>query len=216
MMRRAAEFADAHPITDSGYTAAVTRLKAHVDQADTLAMLQESGSQRERAARDRRNTLRSTVRSQQLRRLCRIANAASKEHPELAGKYLLPTASEPNRTFIVKARVLLENATAQKDLLVSLGAGDNFLPAITAALDECDAMTATAHDALADHTGASAALLSVMKLSSDDIAVIDTFMKEHFGADPQTLAAWRAARNIAGPFAAAKVEPVAPVATPPA
>lgn len=214
MARRAADFAEAHPVTDSGFTAAVTRLKAHVDQADTLALLQEGGGQREHAARGRRFAVRQKVRTQQLRRLSRIANAAAKQHPELAGKYLLPTADDPNRTFIVKARVLLDNATAQKELLVSLGAGDTFLADIAAAITEYEETTAAAHDALADHTGAAAAFGAVMKQCSDDIVVIDTFMREHFGDDPQTLEAWRSAKNVAGPFTAKSV-PVTPAAPAP-
>jgi hypothetical protein len=62
--------------------------------------------------------------------------------------------------------------------------------------------TESAHAAKADHIGASAELEKLATRCSVDVAVIDTFMRRAFVNDVATLAAWRSAKNVAGPFKA--------------
>ncbi len=216
MARRALDFATAHPITDAGYTAVVARLRANVAQADTLAMLQDAGVEKERSALARRTSVKRTMRSQQLRRLARIGTMAAVEHPELSGKFTLPKASGPNRTFVLRARTMLADATAQKDLLSSLGLGDTFIEQLGQAVAEFDNSTEAAHASRADHVGASAELKAIATRCTTDVDVIDTFIRSEFVADAQSLAAWQSARNIPGPFTRPKATTTAPDAgTPP-
>lgn len=218
MARRALDFALAHPLADTGYTAVVNRLKTEVAQADDLGMLQQAGAEREHAAVTRRTTLRQAVRSQHLLRLSKLAFVATKDHPELAGRFVLPPASGPNRTFLLKVRTMLADATEQKELLNTIGLGDTFIEELTQAVTEFEGATESAHAARADHVGAAAELEQLASRCTVDVAVIDTFMRRAFANDAMTLAAWRSAKNVAGPFKApppaVPVVPVVPVAPP--
>jgi hypothetical protein len=229
MARRALEFAQAHPQTDTGYTAVVTRLQQEVTQADTAGVQQDSGIEREHAAIGRRTILRDAVRSQHLVRLSRIVKRAAKEHPELYGRFTLPTHNTPNRGFLNKAKSMLATATEMKDVLGTLGLGDTFIDELTQAVAALEGATTDAHVARNDHVGASAQLDQIASVAAVDVSVLDTFVKRIYGNDPMTMAAWQSAKNIAGPFRkgedeatpepapepAPAPEPVAPPPVPP-
>lgn len=200
MARRALDFALAHPQADTGYTAVVTRLQKEVDQADAVSVLQNTGDEREHAAIARRTAVRQEVRAQHLLRLSRLARRAAKEHPELAGRFTMPKASAPNRVFLIKATSMLEDATAQKDVLASIGLGDTFIEELTAAVAALELATTDAHTARNDHVGAAAELERVASICAADVAVLDTFMRKIYANDELALAAWRSAKNLAGPF----------------
>lgn len=218
MARRALDFATAHPVADAGFAAVITRLQAEVAKADALGMLQGAGRDGEHAALSRRSAIRQSVESQQLRRLCRIADLAAVDHPGLAGRFVVPPAGAPNREFLLKARTLLADTTAEKELLSSLGLGDTFVEELTQAVADYETATASAHAARADHVGAGAELAAVAHRCTADVVVIDTYMRAKFATDPQILAAWRSARNIVGPnkAKAAEAAPPVPVTPPPA
>jgi len=214
MARRVTDFAAAHPLADSGYTNLVTRLQGEVAQTDTLAKLQVTGQERQRAAQGRRTALKRLVWSQQLRRLCRIAAQAAQEHPELAGMFILPKSNAPIRTFLLKAEAMLADAVTEKDLLLSLNLGDTFIADLTQALQELSAATETAHGARADHIGASGALTQMVNKCTADVSLIDTFIKANFANDPETLSAWKSVRKVPTryPVATAPVAPPVPPA----
>jgi hypothetical protein len=209
--RRALDFATAHPLPDSGYTTVVNRLKAEVDQADALGMLQGAGDEREHAALARRQQLKKTTSTQLLRRLCRVAKVASADHPDLANKFVLPRKPQ-TRAFILKAQAMLADATAAKDVLGSVGLGDNFLAQLTQAVADLDTATDSAHAARNDHVGATGGLPAIADRCDIDVDVLDTFIQVEFASDAVALAAWRSARNVAGPFKAqaAATPPVTP------
>ena len=200
MARRALDFALAHPQADAGYTAVVSRLQQEVAQADQASVLQDTGDEREHAAIARRTAVRQEVRTQHLLRLTRLAKRAAKEHPELAGRFTLPPTRGPNRAFLVKATAMLQDATAQKDLLASIGLGDTFIAELTQAVADLDKATADAHAARADHVGAAAQLEQLAALAAVDVSVIDTYVRRIYANDAMALAAWKSARNLAGPY----------------
>ena len=124
MARRVTDFAAAHPLADSGYTNLVTRLQGEVAQTDTLAKLQVTGQERQRAAQARRTALKRLVWSQQLRRLCRIAAQAAQEHPELAGMFILPKSNAPIRTFLTLFQAESASGSLAKFALMKVSISD--------------------------------------------------------------------------------------------
>ena len=200
MARRALDFALAHPQADAGYTAVVSRLQQEVSQADEASVLQQTGAEREHAAVAQRTAVREEVRAQHLLRLTRLAKRASKEHPELRGRFTLPTLKGPNRAFLVKATGMLQDATAQRDLLASIGLGDTFIAELTQAVADLEKATADAHTARNDHVGAGAQLDQVAAQAAIDVSVVDTYMRKIYANDAMALAAWTSAKNLAGPF----------------
>ncbi len=206
--RRALDFAAAHPLPDSGYTTVIARLKAEVDQADALGMLQGTGDEREHAALARRQTVKKTTTTQLLRRLCRLAEVAAADQPDLANKFVLPR-KPPTRVFILKAQAMLADAIAAKDVLSSVGLGDNFIAQLTQTVADLDSATDNAHAARNDHVGATGGLPAIADHCDIDIDILDSFIQIEFANDAQVLTAWRSASNLAGPFKAQ------PAATPP-
>ena len=156
--RRALDFANAHPLPDSGYTTVVTRLKAEIDQADSLGMLQGTGGERQHAAVVRRQAVKKTARTQLLRRLCRIAELAAEGQPDLANKFILPESAVATRAFVLKAQAMLADATASKDVLSSVGLGDTFIADLNQAVADLDSSTENAHAGRNDHVGATGGL----------------------------------------------------------
>jgi hypothetical protein len=209
--RRALDFAIAHPLTDSGYTTVVTRLKAEVDQADALGILQVTGDEREHAAVVQRQAVKKATFAQLLRRLCKIAEVAAAGHPELAEKFVLPPAAGPTHAFVLKAQAMLADATADKDVLSSIGLGDSFLADLTQAVADLDSTTGNAHGARNDHVGATGELPALLNRCDLDISILDTFIQAEFAGDAQTLTAWRSAKHLAGPFKAQAAEDAPPV-----
>ncbi len=204
MARRALDFATTHALTDAGYTTVVARLKDEVTKADDLGRLQAEGIRREHVAHGTRYEMRRTIRSQQLRRLSKLASLAGVDHPELVGKYDLPPREGPYRSFLLRAQSMLSSATEQKDLLGQLGLGDSFIADLTNSLATYEGLTANAHAARVDHVGASGALRALARRCEQEVDVIGTYIASTYANDAQTLTAWQSARNVAGPFTHAK------------
>ena len=180
----------------------MNRLRAEVDQADELGMLQGTGEEREHASVVRRQAVKKTTFALYLRRLCYVAEVAAGDHPELADKFVLPPAAGATRPFILKAQAMLADATAAREALSSVGLGENFITDLTEAVAGLDATTGGAHAARNDHTGATGALPALLNRCSLDIKILDTFIRAEFADDAQALTAWRSAKNLAGPFRA--------------
>ena len=219
MARRALDFAHAHPLTDAGFGTVVKRLQDQVTRGDALVMQEGEGRTGESSAIARRLELRRTIRRQQLRRLIRIARRATKDHPELAGQFVMPGFNLPHKPFVLAARSLLTAATAQKELFTSLGLGDSFFADLAASVDQFDAATESAHAGRMDHVGASAVLTEIARECLSDIDVLDTYYASAFPNDFELQAAWESAKNVRGPFlhreAAAPVPAPVPAPAPP-
>jgi hypothetical protein len=200
MARRALDFALAHPQADAGYTAVVTRLQQQIAQADEVSVLQQTGDEREHAAIARRAVVREEIRAQHLLRLSRLAKRAAEEHPDLGGRFTMPAPHVPNHVFLIKAKGMLQDAVVHEPLLSTIGLGDNFVAELTQAVAALERATTDAHAARNDHVGATAQLERAASICSTDVGVLDTFMRTIFAHDAQALAAWRSARNLAGPF----------------
>ncbi len=216
MARRALDFALAHPQADAGYTATVARLQQEVTETDQLGTMQENGSESEHAAIARRTVVREQVRAEHLLRLTRLAKRAAKEHPELAGRFTIPKANSPNHMFLIKAKAMLADAIARKALLSTIGLGDSFVEELTQAVADLENATAEAHAARMEHVGAVAQLEQHAATAAVDVSVLDTFVRRIYRTDAMALAAWKSAKNLAGPFTPAKMQPEAPEAVPPA
>ena len=200
MAQRALDFAIAHPVADASFATVLKRLGTTVARADAIAMQESDGRTDERAAVARRKELRQSIRRNQLRRLIEIADLAARDHPELKGQFLMPPVEVPNKPFLLAARSLLAAAVPQKDLFASLGLGDTFIEDLTAATDQLEAATATAHTGRSDHVAARADFGILVRECLRDVDVIETFYRATMPGDSELLTAWESARNVAGPF----------------
>ena len=215
MAARAVDFAVAHPVADTGFAIVVQRLQGAVEHAGAAGMLQIGGSTDEASARARRSALREIIRGNYLRRLGRIAELATETHPELKGQFKLPDTRVTQKVFVLSAKNLLEATVEQREILEPLGLGATFIDDLTQAVTEIDGTTQQGHKGRAGHVGATVDLAATVKRCVHDVEILDTYYAAVTPRDPELLASWESARNVAGPFLRRVPDDPPPVIPPP-
>src|SRR4051812_20183500 len=158
MARRALEFAQAHPDTSQGYTAAVVELTELLARSEQLADLQRQGIAEVRAATQRKSSLRRSIRQGQLLHVAMAAQRASKDEPELAQKFVLSRQPAPYLAFRSLARTVAAEAEGRKDVLVKHGLVDSVLVSLTESLGQFDQALAQGTEGRRIHIGAAVEL----------------------------------------------------------
>lgn len=202
---------------------AVDRLAAVVARGDTLIAAANDGKQGEQSALALRGNLKVAIRRNFLERLARIADIAADDHPELHGRFLIPSSELPNKPFVVATQSLLASAIEQKDLFTSLGLGDTFIADLTTAISGFASSTLNAHGGRSDHIATNSEFYNVVRAMRREIELLSTFYRATLPENSEVLVAWRSARNLQGPYKHPGVQPVpepepiappAPVVTP--
>jgi hypothetical protein len=196
MAVRARDFATAHPIDDPSFAIVVSRLGATIAEADAAAILQGDGTIDEHAAIAQRQDFRKSIPRIQLKRLVHIAQLATKTHPELKGKFPMPSSTLPLKPFLLAARALLAAAVPQEQLFVSLGLGTSYIADLTQALDTMEGATGTAHTGRSEHVGAGANLLTLARDCVRDVEILDTWYRATNAEDSDVVVAWESASKV--------------------
>lgn len=196
---RVRDFIRAHRTDGAGEATALTRLEELIQRADTLAAQQRAGVVATRAATMQRDKLRRALQRKLLKYLAAVGAVAAKEHTELAAEFRLPTDAS-NQAFLTAARGMLEKASSQKDLLVSLGLSASLLDDLTAAVGEFEKTLEATRAGKRDHVGASADLQAVAAEIAEQVRVLDGLVSYRFGDNAELMAAWASARDVLGPF----------------
>ncbi|MES2304964.1 MAG: hypothetical protein V4558_05630 [Gemmatimonadota bacterium] len=205
MAGKALAFERAYPATDESHAGVVARLAALVTKFDSIISQERSGAVGEHAAVARRKKLRQDVR-ERLRHLVRVADFAAKENPDLAGKFVGPQYNGPNRVFLGIARTLLQQATDQQDLLVKAGLGTTFIEDLTKSIAAFLAASLDLDAGRRNHIGARADFGHIADQCIGLVGVLDGLNTARFSDDPDLLAAWKATRNVFGPFTKHDIE----------
>jgi hypothetical protein len=95
---------------------------------------------------------------------------------------------------------MLEEATAQKDLLVSRGMPEKLLEDLSQALTEFENTLEASRTGRREHVGASADLQAVAAEITRQVRLLDGLVRYQFGEQPELMGAWASARNVLGPF----------------
>jgi hypothetical protein len=95
---------------------------------------------------------------------------------------------------------MLGEATRLQELLVPAGLGSAFLPDLTQAIGEFESASLELDAGRRDHITARANFTELASECSEVTALLDALNRKRFAADPELLAAWRAVRNVFGPF----------------
>jgi hypothetical protein len=207
---RALNFSRAHPDASPGYTAALAGLEQRLAQAQQLARVQQEGINQRRAANARKNHLRRQMRGTQLRHLARVAKVATREIPELAGKFVLTHAPRAYRSFRALAGTMVAEAQTQKELLVKHGLADTVLESLVQSLEQFDRAITEGTDALRAHVSARVELDVLGDEVVDIVGVMDALNRFRFADDPAVLAEWDTVSNVIGPARPAEDEPETP------
>jgi hypothetical protein len=204
---KALNFSRAHPDQSPGYAAALTGLEQRLTRAQQLARAQQEGINQRKAANARKNHLRRQMRRTQLRHLARVAKVATREIPELAGKFVLRSEPRAYRSFRALAGTMVAEAQTQKELLVKHGLSDMVLDSLVQSLDQFDRATTEGTNALRTHVSARAELDVLGDEVVDIVQVMDALNRFRFADDAAILAEWETVSNIIGPARSAGDKP---------
>ena len=196
MGARALEFSRDHPDASPGYAAALARLEDRLNRADQLEAQQREGILLSRAATARKRELRRDLKQGLLEHLASVADAASAEAPELPQKFTLPRSTQSYRAFRAAARGIEAEAQSRKELLVKHGLSETGLQALTASLNEFDAMVKQGSDSRIAHVGASFELDDVADEVVQVVKVMNGLNHFRFARDGELLASWQTASNV--------------------
>jgi hypothetical protein len=144
----------------------------------------------------RKEELRVSI-SGNLVSLVGISKAAARTQPGITVHRGVQTGRVNETRFLTTARVAVAEATARKDILNSAGMPENLLESLTAELDEYEAVQARQRNALAAQVAASAELTIVAREVVAVLRHLDALHRLRFKAEPDLLAAWMSARNVA-------------------
>lgn len=208
---RALNFSRAHPDPSSGYAAALTSLEQGLTRAAELARIQQEGISQRLAANGRKRALQRQMSRTQLRHLTQVAKVASREAPELAGKFSFKAPGpRPYRAFRALAGSLVAEAQNQKDVLVKHGLADTVLDSLVQSLDQFDQASTASTDALRAHVSARVELDIIADEVVETVHVMDTLNRWRFANDPEIVAEWESVSNVIGPARPAADKPTTP------
>jgi hypothetical protein len=199
MAARTRDFLRAHRTEVAGEATALARLEELLQRAEALAAQQRAGVVATRSATVQRVELRHELQKL-LRFLVALGAVAAKENPDLAVQFRLPPFGASNQAFVTAARGMLDKATAQKDLLVSLGMSASLLDDLARALAEFEKTLEATRAGRRDHVGASADLDAVATEIVEQVRLLDGLVRYRFGDNAELMGAWISARNVLGPF----------------
>ncbi len=215
MAARVRDFLRNHPLEGPGFTAAVAWFDALLARATGHSTLQQDGIATSRGSTLKRAELRTVLRESLLRHLSGVALVASRERPEFGSLFVLPASNVTHLSFLTAAGRMLTEAEANKEFLASKGLGEAALDDIRKALTELEAVDATSRTARANHVGARADLEAVAAEIIDQVKLLDGAVRYRFRNDPELLAAWKSARNVATRSKKSAEAPVPPEGTAP-
>ncbi len=166
--------------------------------AEAVAQQSIAGQRAVRGAVATRRQLQEEI-ADSLALLAGLARSASHEEPDLSAGITRPDQSGSVQSFLTRGRVAAATAQAHRELLQRLGMPDTYPEDLGRQLDEYEASMNEKHSSRTSHVGATAELLAV----TDEIMLIvrqlDALIRFRFRNDPEALAAFESARNVAWP-----------------
>ena len=193
------QFSRSHPSSEPSYVTLLGDLDTRLARAEVIAARQHDGLAVARNARARRKELRRELHSQVLPHLIRVGEAAAKDLPDLAERFMLPSSGVTYRTYLIAATAMLSLAETHRELLVSKGLTGTLLETLRRLVTEFDAVTELARSGRLEHIGAREDLDVMTGGLMEIVRVLDGINRFRFGKDPEVMAEWNAAKHIPGP-----------------
>ena len=213
MAVRVRDFVRAHPFSDPTHAALATRFDDAVARAQAVAVREQTGRLDARAAVRNRKALRRQLQRELIRYVSRVGEVAARESPELAGRFTTPSKNVRDATFLARGWDLVALVKANQELLGAHGLAGSQVEDLAGALTRFEAATEKANGGRRDHVGARAELLSIVAELMELCRLLDTLIRMQHRNDPELVAAWQSARNVAGPFRT-RLEEESPDASP--
>lgn len=197
VLARIKDFGVAHAILFAAGSVAAQLLAiiiTAVDGAQSFVVAHISGGS---AAQERMSAKRKAKKALYAAMLgvSRTARAIAAEVAGLEDKFRMPTRNV-DQTLIQTARSFVENATPYATRFVAHGLPDTFLGDLTA---KADAFERVILDRAAVRESRASASVGTVNTINEGFAAarrLDTILKNQLANDPETLAAWKAARRM--------------------
>lgn len=173
-------------------------LEELVARAEAHAAQEIAGRVTELAAIGRRDELRNNIHFQLMRHLIRTAELATKDHPELLGKFRTPPLKSANSTYLIAVKKLLAEGRANQDLLVTYGLSVAMLDQLTATIALFETAINDRRTGRVGHIGARAELEAIGSEILKRVGQLDSFNRERFKKDPEHLAGWESVATVLG------------------
>ncbi|MEO8450122.1 MAG: hypothetical protein ABI647_10050, partial [Gemmatimonadota bacterium] len=165
------------------------------------------------AAAVTRSDLRRHLTSETLRHMAKIAQAASREKPELADTFRQPLSTANDQEFRAVVRTIATAAEANRELFSTYGLWEGAIEELAREVDALDQVTTDGNAGRRMRTGANAELRSIGSELVSFLAQLDGMMIYRLRDHPDLRGAWNSARNVAWPLPAITAKPRS---TPPA
>lgn len=177
------------------YAGILSRLEDRIERAEFLARQQRGGQILVHASTARRKELRRALHDQ-LRHLDRVGDVVAKTQPKLAQHFQLPTVNASGQAYRTAARAMLDEAVAQRELLLANGMASILLDDLRTVLDQYDESVEQAQAGRRAHVGAVAELAVVTSEIMEVVQMFDGLNRYRFRTNADLHAAWQSARNI--------------------
>ena len=197
---RVRDFLRAHQMDGVGEGLGLAKLEELLERAENLATQQRTGTAAERSAVKERQAVRRVLQPQILGYLSVVGAVATSRNAELAEQFRMPPSNSTHQALLTMSRAILEKATAQKELLVSLGMSENVLDELATVLGHYEQTVEATSAGRREHVGARAVLETVASDISEQIRLLDKVVRYRMGDNAELMAAWDSARNVPGPF----------------
>jgi hypothetical protein len=214
MGTRAAEFMIAHPDSEPGTTAQVTRLQQLLARANSVATAQREGFVHARAATEQKRKLRAEMLSVPIAHLAEVGLAAAREEHELGKTFQFKPTADTYLAFRTAARSMAAAADSHREVLLKYGLSESVLAEFLKKLDDLDAAFALSNSGRTAHVGATREIRSGSKDILRAVRVMNGRNRQRFADDAQLLGSWLGASKVLGraqPDTAAPADPPAGV-----
>jgi alkyl sulfatase BDS1-like metallo-beta-lactamase superfamily hydrolase len=200
MAARVRDFLRAHQMDGVGQGLGLAKLEQLLERGENLATQQRTGVAVARAATKQRQEIRRVLQPKILGYLSVVGAVAATQNAELAQQFRMPPANATHQALLTTSRAILEKATAQKEVLVSLGMSEHVLEELATALGQYEQTLEATSAGRREHVGARADLKTVAAEISEQLRLLDKVVRYRFGDNSELMGAWESARNVAGPI----------------
>lgn len=214
MAERVRVFFDAHPLADQSAAPILERLHALIDRAKLIVAQQDEGKARVKAGTEQRQDLRRYLTAGLFRMIARVGQAAARKRPELAGRFLTVSAGGSILVFIRSGEALVEAAREHADVMASLGVDAKLVDQAEELLTQYTALNTESNALFQSRVQAGAELDLLTRELAVLASQLDGFNRHRFEEQPESLAAWKAARELRYPKPKRSDGPESPVEAP--
>src|SRR6185503_4448117 len=172
MAARVRDFLRAKQMDGVGEGLGLARLEELLERAENLATQQRTGVAAVRSATKQRKEIRRVLQPKILGYLSVVGAVAATRNAELAEQFRMPASNATNQALLTKSRAILEKATAQKDLLMSLGMTEHVLEELATAVGEYEQTLEATSAGRREHVGARANLETVAAEISEQVRLL--------------------------------------------